>query len=370
MYGCVPRGGRWPWSGFGRRLLPGSPSIVYHVSAVIAEQMTTRERLQAVLSFESFDRLPIVEWASWWDDTISRWHGEGLPARLTDRYEICEYFGLDVWRQFWIPARSEQCPRPASHGAPVISSMDEYERIRHLLFPPFSLDRAWWQAIRQQSEGRAVLWFTLDGFFWFPRTLLGIERHLYAFYDQLELMHRINRDLAEWQISVIEEITRVCVPDFMTFAEDMSYNHGPMLSKQLFDAFLRPYYDLVIPRLKEKGIYAIVDSDGDIAEPAPWFEEAGLDGILPLERQAGVDVPSLQERHPRMKFIGHFDKMTMNKGETRMRQEFERLLPAATHGGFVMACDHQTPPGVSLSDYRCYLRLFAEYAHRAQFAGR
>jgi len=45
--------------------------------------------------------------------------------------------------------------------------------------------------------------------------------------------------------------------------------------------------------------------------------------------------------------------------------EFERLLPIARQGGLVIGCDHQTPPGVSLADYRLYLRLFREYAQRA-----
>ncbi len=34
----------------------------------------------------------------------------------------------------------------------------------------------------------------------FPRTLLGIESHLYAFYDRPALMHRINSDLAEFNL--------------------------------------------------------------------------------------------------------------------------------------------------------------------------
>jgi uroporphyrinogen-III decarboxylase len=66
-----------------------------------------------------------------------------------------------------------------------------------------------------------------------------------------------------------------------------------------------------------------------------------------------------------MKFIGHFDKMTMNQGEDVMRAEFERLLPIAATGGYIVSCDHQTPPGVSLSDYRTYLKLFREYADTA-----
>ena len=66
-----------------------------------------------------------------------------------------------------------------------------------------------------------------------------------------------------------------------------------------------------------------------------------------------------------MQFIGHFDKMTMDKGEDAMRAEFERLLPTAAQGGFLISCDHQTPPGVSCENYRIYLSLFAAYAEKA-----
>jgi uroporphyrinogen-III decarboxylase len=223
----------------------------------------------------------------------------------------------------------------------------------------------WRSRAAEQEQGDVVLWFTVDGFFWFARRLLGIERHLYAFYDQRELMHRINADLADWILLVIEQVCSFCTPDFMTFAEDMSYNHGPMLSKAMFDEFMRPYYDRVIPALRRHGVVPIIDSDGDISVPAHWFAEAGIEGILPLERQAGLDIAALRSDHPRMKFIGHFDKMAMLRGKEAMRAEFERLLPTAARGGFLVSCDHQTPPGVSYDRYRCYVDLFHEYAAKA-----
>lgn len=64
--------------------------------------MTIRERFHAVMNFQPFDRLPIVEWAVWWDKTIERWHREGLPEAVVDRYEICRHFGQDVYLQDWI----------------------------------------------------------------------------------------------------------------------------------------------------------------------------------------------------------------------------------------------------------------------------
>ena len=73
----------------------------------------------------------------------------------------------------------------------------------------------------------------------------------------------------------------------------------------------------------------------------------------------------LRKEHPRMRFIGHFDKLTMHRGEKAMREEFERLLPTAKQGGFIISVDHQTPPAVSYRDYQLFMSLFREYAEKA-----
>jgi hypothetical protein len=333
------------------------------------DSMTVRERFQAIMHFQPFDRLPILEWAGWWNKTLERWHTEGLPANCTDRYDVCDHFGLDCYLQDWFHPIHWEAPPPPSHGAGRLGGSDNPEKAYEQLHPYlFQMQEEWpvnpkkWREWAQiQRRGDAVLWFTLDGFFWFPRMIFGIEKHLYAFYEYPDLMHRMNRENAEFTLRMIDKVCEICKPDFMTFAEDMSYNGGPMLSEELFDEFMLPYYRMVVPRLKEHGIIPLIDSDGDVTMATPWFERAGLEGILPLERQAGTDLTALRKSHPTMKFIGHFDKMVMNQGEQALRAEFERLLPLASTGGFLISCDHQTPPGVSYQDYQCYLRLFREY---------
>ena len=47
------------------------------------EQLTTRERFTRVLRFQQVDRLPVMEWAPWWEKTLERWRGQGMPARLS-----------------------------------------------------------------------------------------------------------------------------------------------------------------------------------------------------------------------------------------------------------------------------------------------
>ena len=325
------------------------------------------ERFRAVMGFEQADRLPVVEWASWWNLTIERWWKEGLPTDLEEAGEIRDYFGLDCYRQCWLRHRRTDCPGPKSHGAPLIATEAEYDDFKNsYLFPENGLEtdtiRDW---ETRHSRGETVIWFTLEGFFWFPRTLLGIEPHLYAFFDKPELMHRINSDLAEFHLKILERLFEICSPDFMTFAEDLSYNNGPMISKECYDEFLAPYYKKVIPVLEEHGVLPFIDSDGDITSAVPWFEEVGIVGVLPLERKAGVDVAEIRRNHPRFRMLGAFDKTVMSKGEEAMRAEFERLLPVMRSGGFIPSVDHQTPPDVSLETYGVYLDLLNEYCRKA-----
>jgi len=46
--------------------------------------ITNRERFADVLNFRPVDRLPAIEWATWWDKTLARWYEEGLPEDLSE----------------------------------------------------------------------------------------------------------------------------------------------------------------------------------------------------------------------------------------------------------------------------------------------
>ena len=330
--------------------------------------MNTRERYLSVLSFRKpVSRLPMFEWAWWWDKTFQRWQGDGLPAHLREA-DLFDYFGLDYLACVNATTISDLCTQPAYHGAPRILDEKEYDAVR-----PYILNDSLISAIRDEAlsfkarhdRGEIALRLWLDGFFWFPRSLFGIENHFLAFYDYPRLMHRMNSELVEFELKVMEEIFPIITPDMVGFAEDMSYNHGPMLSRAMFNEFMVPYYERVIPYIKGRNIKVMVDSDGDVTKIIPWFLPLGVDGIYPLERQAGVDVAAIRRKYPKLLMMGAYDKMVMSKGEGEMRREFERLLPVMKTGGYVPSVDHQTPPGVSLDNYRIYLRLFEEYCEKA-----
>lgn len=311
---------------------------------------------------EAVDRLPRWEWAMWWDKTIDRWHGEGLPKALTDVFAIHDYFALDPYKQFWFSTNEPTIAAVQHHIDGGVSNMDDYRRFLPHLYPDHSKaieSMKPWAAL--QAEGEAVVWITLEGYFWFPRTLMGFVKLMYAFIEQPELIHRMNEDLLRFNLGLLDQIEKACVPTFMTIAEDMSFNNGPMIGEDLFEEFVAPYYRRMLPRVKEMNALTIVDTDGDVTLMVPWLKRAGVEGVLPLERQAGVDGLELRRRFPDFALIGHFNKLVMTEGEKAMRAEFERLVPLMHTGGYIPSVDHQTPPGVSLEQYRTYLMLLEEY---------
>jgi len=329
-------------------------------------EMKANERFGNLLRGRVFDRLPMIEWVPWWDITLERWKKEGLPGNLGCR-DIQLFFGLDACIQNWIWVQSKDTPVAPYHGAGIMKTREDYEKIKKTMyydpngyFDPWYIN--WMKKTR--AEGNTLHWFSVEGFFWFARALFGIESHLYSFYDEPELLKEMCWDYTKWLKKVFEYIGNTFKFDFMTFGEDMSYNHGPMLGKELFDEFLSPFYNDVIPVLKKMDIPIFLDSDGDITLAVDWYSSVGIECMLPLERQAGVDVSEYLKKQPNMFFLGHFDKMCMKFGEDAMRQEFERLLPSCKTRRFIPSVDHQTPPDVSLENYRVYMKLFKEYASK------
>ncbi len=328
--------------------------------------MNFRERFKRVMNFQKVDHLPAMEWICWWDKTIDRWKSEGLTPGLK-REDILRHFGLDVHNRMWLSPRfhvKRDPDKPRSEG--IIESEADYERmvLPCASNPSVELERIK-RIAEEQKKGEAIFELAIDGFFWYPREVFGVERHLFAFFDQPELMMRMNEDLCNYHLKCLEQILEITVPDVLQFAEDMSYNNGPMLSREQFEEFVVPFYKRIIPKMRKAGSIVMVDTDGDVTPMIPWLQEAGVEGCSPLECMAGVDVAEIRRRFPDWKMIGGFDKTITHLGEKTIRDEFERLLPVMKSGGYIPTTDHQTPPDVSLETFQTYVGILKEYCAKA-----
>ena len=129
-------------------------------------------------------------------------------------FEIAQYFGLDPYQQFWFSTTDPTIEATQHHVEGIVANMDDYRRVRPQLFPCHDAAIAGMAAwAERQRRGEAVVWCTLEGFFWFPRTLMGFEKLMFAFPDQPELLHADQSATCSSSTSrLLDQILKVCVP--------------------------------------------------------------------------------------------------------------------------------------------------------------
>ena len=134
-----------------------------------------------------------------------------------------------------------------------------------------------------------------------------------------------------------------------------------MLSPECFNEFVGAYYQRLFPVLRENGVKNIfVDTDGDFRLLIPNFMKAGVDGFLPMDVNAGMDIVAVRKEFPELKFIGAFNKLVLLENREAIDKEFERIMPVIRQGGYIPGLDHQAAPNTSLESYKYYIEKLKE----------
>lgn len=353
--------------------------------------MTNRERERYTLDFKSpGDRGSVEETFFPWNITLERFISEGVPADIMESeyespYPMAEryirigwgkgilnyekYFGFDAVRRIGVmlPFRciedeyKELLPQKVECEADWEKLKEYSDRIFEKHFTDEIISALCTPLQSAHKAGEYSIRLNLEGFFWTPRTLFGIEEHLYAFYDYPELMHDMCSYILDAYMKYLPKILKIIPADVVYIMEDLSGKTGPMLSHSMFDEFLGTYYKKLIPMLKACGVGNVfVDTDGDFKTLIPNFIAAGVDGFLPMDVNAGMDIVAVREEFPSLKFIGGYNKLSIAEGKDAIDKEFKRIMPVIKKGGFIPGADHQVAPSTSLENYKYYIEKLKE----------
>lgn len=251
---------------------------------------------------------------------------------------------------------------------PVIQEESDWENLKEKIELELKqnctdekLEQVYGKYAAEHKQGNFSIRFRASGFFWTPRELFGVEEHLIAFYENPKLLHEINAYILEKYLEYFDKIFDLIQPEVILFEEDLSGENGPMISPAMFDEFIGAYYKELIPFLRNKGVKNVfVDTDGDFKKLIPNFLDAGVDGFLPMDVNAGMDITQVRKEFPRVKFIGAYNKLAIAEGKEAIDKEFERILPVIRQGGYIPGADHQVAPSTSMENYSYYLERLRE----------
>jgi uroporphyrinogen decarboxylase len=96
-------------------------------------------------------------------------------------------------------------------------------------------------------------------------------------------------------------------------------------------------------------------SDGDIRPLVEMLVDAGIDGLNPLERRAGMDMAALRNRYPRLILTGGMcNTYTLIRGtREEIESEARQIIDLGRDGGVVIGT-HSISPEIPLENYAIY----------------
>ena len=352
--------------------------------------LTVRERFRRTLHYQKVDRIPFLEFG-YWDETLTRWHAEGLPTEIDNEAKAYAYFGIENWGgaggnvqltgKPYEPATLEETddyritrdsvgtvskqnkgktrtiPHYIEYG---IKSREDWARFKPHLQPTLEgrIRPAFYENLAAYRNADYPISAPIGSMIGVPRNWLGFERCAMLAYDDPDLLDEIIESLCQCVVVVLEEVCQYVDFDFGAGWEDICFNSGPIVSPWIFDKFIVPRYARITDVLHKHGCdIAWTDCDGNVCPILDQFLAGGINCMFPVEVNAGSVPATIRELcGDAMLMVGGVDKMALGKGPKAIEAELASLLPLVEHGGFIPTVDHRVPASVSFDNYKFYIK--------------
>lgn len=343
--------------------------------------LTRRERFCKLYDFQKVDRPVHWEAVGIWRQTVDQWKQAGTLPQDAD---AMDYYGFE--------------PRPTVSGGLGLCSMalsgppvqerilkdDGYTRVveddlgavrrersdggqsmpEWIKFPVES-HQDWLDKIKPRLSPGAHTYGDLDkeradaeahpedpiglylvGLYAFWRNFWGMEKLAYAFFDSPQTLHEMANTWLGMHCECSPRVLEAVPADYVLFHEDMAFKNGPLISPELFNQFMFPYYRELFAHFRGHGLRRfMLDSDGNNGEILERFVELGMNGMYPFEQAAGCNVLAFRKRHPGFFIWGAMDKRVLLKTKEDIEREVMEKAPDLWEtGGFIPSIDHSVPP--------------------------
>jgi len=361
--------------------------------------MNKRERHLNALTFKPVDRIPLVEWTIR-GATMDAWVAQGYPRGVDPK----DFFALDSYiygEGSPIPVSMEMYPMfepetlelhetykiwrdrqgiirkdaltiehegfvTRSYISHPVCDKKSFEQMkkRYIAADPGRIVPCYEGRREGTDENTAHTYMAIPFLFWTVRDWVGFENLCVMFYDQPGLVKEMFEFVTDFCIEILKfHPERLALLDLVELKEDMAYKHAPMISPEMFRAFMYPHYVRLISFLKSHGVkVVIVDCDGYPGGLIPHWIEAGVDAMSPVEIAAGNDIEFLQKEYPCFAMLGGVDKRELAKGRRAIYEEVKKIPRRIERGGFIPHVDHAIPFDVTLENYVYYRELLNKVA--------
>lgn len=327
--------------------------------------MTGRERLLSAIRHEEADYVPIFEWV--YSRPLLQEVLGFVPEtfHMPTIFKCCEKIGYDfafatflglsgfrpantaadLYRDEWgISYKKDPgaWPMDGAVGNPLKDGSDW----KNYTMPNANEDWRYKdirEVMKMSRENKMGVVGNVRGPFSGSWMLFGMENFSYLLYDEPETVDAVMGAVTGFAIDAARRMAREGV-DAILFSDDYGSSSQSLFSKEQFRRYIKPHIRRMGEEIKKMGLPYLMHSDGAINMLVEDCVDAGIEGMHPIERDAGMDLARIKNTYgAKICLFGNVNnKKTLVKGrpEDVEAEVRECIRIAAGGGGFCLGSDH------------------------------
>lgn len=324
--------------------------------------MTSRERFRQTMNYGTPDRVPCFE-EGIREEVIDAWRSQGLPKNKT----LSQIFPYDKRREIIFDAE----PHPKSEKLPTSDA--ELDTFRKSLDPtdPNRLSKNWKSFVETCHTGDHTLMLRVHSGLFLTMGVNTWSRFMEVMnliIDYPDMTREIMTIQGEFSAQMTERVLVDIDIDAAIFSEPIGGNDKPLISPEMYEAFVLKSYEPVLDVLKKHGVQILVfRTYANARVLIPSIMKWGFNCVWACE--AGI--PAMDYKNMRREFgkdlrlMGGIDLNVLRLDKAAIKREVENKVPALlADGGYVPLADGRVREDVPFENYAYYRQLLGEITGR------
>lgn len=272
------------------------------------DNMTSRERVLAVLRLEEPDRVPTFEWDID-PGLVVQMTGGGSYEDFVEQFDLdavmCgpDYAKKSIGDGYWLDEWG--VTRAVGHEAYAMP-VDEHSPIRNWADlenwqPPDPYAPGRFETMKRRVErfkGQRAIVVQLRDVWSNPRDLLGYVQLFILCKEQPDLVEALVERCVNQSIGLLHQAAELGA-DLVMSGDDIADNRNTMISPAMWESIFLPHFRRWVKAIHDHGLKYWKHSDGNIMAVLPGLVEAGIDGIDPIDPLAKMDLATIKKQYGR-----------------------------------------------------------------------
>lgn len=322
--------------------------------------VSQKQRFMDTLLGNGADRIPVFDLEPA-EETVARWHREGLPLRKS----VKDYFHLETHYSVGLMLRSYPFYQMAKDLLRKPSAFDRHYQVDD----PLRYEKGFVRRSRRLASQGRVLYVDASGGGLLQ--ILGVgdwESMVYAcvsLIKRTDCVETLVKRTIDFYCACLERVLSKVSVDYASFYEPIASNMGPVISPAMFERFAIPGYRKVIQLLKAYSVplRILCTTGGDLTSLLPSLVDAGINGLwISNIRSTGMGYTQLRDRFgPEVALIGGIDSTALSRDRSTIRQAVEEtVIPLMETGHYLPCLDDRPRSNIPFKNYCQYRQILEE----------